>query len=193
MFSGIVEHLGRIRTLIARSGGSRMGIDLGPLAQVAKLGDSISVAGCCLTIAELAGPLASFDVSGETLRKTTLGAWRAGIEVNCERALAVGDRIGGHFVSGHVDGVGTLAERIREANSERFVFALPEAVRAVEKGSIAIDGVSLTSWDCRAGRTAIALIPHTLERTTLGRLRVGDAVNVEQDMVGRWVAALMGS
>jgi riboflavin synthase len=191
MFSGIVEHVGQVTALQSMEGGVRLQIGLGPLAVDAAIGDSISVSGACLTIAALSGDKADFDVSAETLRKTTLQQWRRGRAVNLERALAVGDRIGGHFVGGHVDGVGRLAERVREGNAERFTFALPEdgSVRAVEKGSLAVDGVSLTTWKCQGARCSIAVIPHTLAKTTLASLRPGDLVNLEQDMIGRWVLA----
>lgn len=193
MFSGIVEHVGTVQSLETAADAVRMGIDLGPLAEDARVGDSIGVSGCCLTIAKLAGPVATFDVSSETMRKTTLQSWRVGRKANLERALKVGDRIGGHFVSGHVDGVCRLLERAREAAGERFTFQLPEdgSVRAVEKGSIAIDGVSLTTWQCQGSRLSVALIPHTLEHTTLGAMRAGEPANAEQDMIGRWVEKLL--
>ena len=113
--------------------------------------------------------------------------------MNLERALLVGARLGGHLVSGHVDGVGRLVERRGEGDSERFTFVLPDdgSVKAVEKGSIAIDGISLTTWDCRGARCSVAVIPHTLGHTTLGQLRPGLPVNLEQDQVGRWVESLL--
>jgi riboflavin synthase len=189
MFTGIVEHVGRV----ASFQGARLEVDLGPLASDAKLGDSVAISGACLTIAALAGPIASFDVSEETRRKTTLGGWQPGRRVNLERALAFGQRLGGHLVSGHVDAVGRLAERRPEGGSERFTIILPDggAVRVVEKGSLAVDGVSLTTWDCRGARCAIAVIPHTLAHTTLGDLRPGSPMNLEQDLIGRWVEAMV--
>jgi riboflavin synthase len=193
MFTGIVEAVGAVTSVSSSSHGTRLAIDLGAIATGIALGDSISVSGCCLTVAAVNGSVAEFDVSSETLRKTTLGSWRSGTHVNLERALAVGARLGGHFVTGHVDGVGVIEERVRETGSERFTVRLPAdgSVRAVEKGSIAIDGISLTSWDCRDLRLSAAIIPYTLEHTTLGGARVGDTVNLEQDVIGRWVAALM--
>ena len=122
MFTGIVENLAAITAVMATPTGSRLTIDLGPLAADAKLGDSICVSGACLTIVTLEGSRASFDVSAETLRKTTIGTWRAGSPVNLERALKLGDRLGGHLVSGHVDVVGRLLERHREGEAERFTF-----------------------------------------------------------------------
>ena len=193
MFTGIIEHVAPLAAVRSVERGVRIEIDLGPLAVDAGLGDSISVSGVCLTIATLAGERATFDVSAETLRKTTLGGWRAGHPVNLERALAFGDRLGGHLVSGHIDGVGRLIERRREGDSERFTVLLPDdgSVQAVEKGSLAIDGISLTTWDCRGQRVSIAVIPHTLVHTTLGGLRAGALLNLETDLIGRWVAKMV--
>lgn len=193
MFTGIIERVAPVAAVRAADRGVRLELDLGPLAADARLGDSICVGGACLTIATLAAGHAGFDVSAETLRRTTLGAWRAGHPVNLERALAFGARLGGHLVAGHVDGVGRLLERRREGESERFTFVLPDdgSVQAVEKGSIAIDGISLTTWDCRGQRISVAVIPHTLAHTTLGGLRPGTPVNLETDLIGRWVARLV--
>ncbi len=193
MFTGIVEHVSSITTADHGHGGTRLAIDLGPLAEGSRLGDSICVSGACLTIDRLDGGLAAFDCSPETRRKTTIAGWKAGRRVNLERALRVGDRLGGHLVSGHVDGVGRVVERRREGEGERLTIVLPDggAVRVVEKGSLAIDGVSLTTWDCHGARCSIAVIPHTLSRTTLTDLRPGDPVNLETDPIGRWVESLM--
>jgi riboflavin synthase len=191
MFTGIIEHVADIAAVSPGAAGSRLDLDLGPLAEGTRLGDSICVSGACLTVAALAGTRASFDVSAESLRKTTIGAWKAGTAVNLERALRLGDRLGGHLVSGHVDGVGRLLERRREGTSERFTLLLPEAVKAVEKGSLTVDGISLTTWDCRGRQVSIAVIPHTLAVTTLGAMRPGALVNLEQDVIGRWVESLL--
>jgi riboflavin synthase len=133
--------------------------------------------------------VARFDVSPESRRKTTIPGWQAGRAVNLERALKFGDRLGGHLVGGHVDGVGRLVERRREGDSERLTFVVPDdgSVKVVEKGSVSVDGVSLTTWDCRGARFSVAVIPHTLANTTLGGLRAGMTVNLEQDVIGRWV------
>ncbi len=193
MFTGIIEHVGTVRGAHHGASDTALDIDLGPLAGDAKLGDSICVSGACLTIAALDGATARFDVSAETRRKTTIGAWQAGRAVNLERALAFGQRLGGHLVAGHVDGIGRLVERRPEGGSERFTVVLPDdgAVTVVEKGSIAIDGISLTTWDCRGARCSIAVIPHTLAHTTLAGLRPGMPVNLEQDLIGRWVEAML--
>jgi len=192
MFTGIVTALGEVRALDARDGGARLEVAVGDWAADAELGESISVSGACLTLCARTADRFAFDLSSETLQRTTLGALAPGAPVNLERALAVGDRLGGHIVSGHIDGLGRVLERRRDGNSERFTFALPDdgSVRVIEKGSIAVDGISLTSWDCRGARFSVAVIPHTLQRTTLGSRRVGDRVNLEQDQVGRWIAAL---
>ncbi len=193
MFTGIIEHVTAIATLAHGDRESTLAIDLGPLAVDAQLGDSIAVNGICLTIAHLTGGLATFHASAETRRKTTLDGWRAGSRVNLERALAFGARLGGHLVSGHVDGVGRLLERRAEGESERFTFVCPDGdtVKTVEKGSVTVDGISLTSWDVRGARFSVAVVPHTLAHTTLGELRAGSPVNLEQDVIGRWVERLL--
>ena len=193
MFTGIVEHVGVVTAIDHDLAGTHLAVDLGPLAEGARLGDSICVSGACLTIETLDGSTARFTCSPETRRKTTVPGWRGGRRVNLERALRFGDRLGGHLVGGHVDGVGRVAERRREGDGERLTVILPDggAVRVVEKGSIAIDGVSLTTWDCRGARASIAVIPHTLASTTLQDLRAGDPVNLEMDLIGRWVEAML--
>lgn len=193
MFTGIIEHLAPLQAIQHGERDSVLTVDLGPLAGDAKLGDSIAINGICLTIARLAGARAEFDASAETRRKTTLAGWRAGQVVNLERALAFGARLGGHLVSCHVDGVGRLVERRAEGGSERFTFVCPDGdtVKTVEKGSIAVDGISLTTWDCRGARFSVAVIPHTLAHTTLGELRAGSPVNLEQDVIARWVERML--
>ncbi len=193
MFTGIIEHVGSISAIAHGERESTLTVDLGPLAVGTKLGDSIATNGICLTVARIYGSRVEFLASAETRRKTTLASWRSGSAVNLERALAFGDRLGGHLVSGHIDGVGRLLERRPEGDSERFTFICPdgEAVKTVEKGSITVDGISLTSWDCRGARFSVAVVPHTLAHTTLGELRPGSPVNLEQDVIGRWVERLL--
>ncbi len=193
MFTGIIEHVGRLASARHAPQDTVLTLDLGPLVEGTKPGDSIAVNGVCLTVARLDGAVATFDVSAETRRKTTIPGWAVGHAVNLERALAFGQRLGGHLVSGHVDGVGRLVERRREGGSERFTIVLPDdgSVKVVEKGSLAIDGISLTTWDCRGARCSIAVIPHTLAHTTLAGLRAGHPVNLEQDIVGRWVEKMV--
>lgn len=191
MFTGIIERTVPLAEVTHGERDSRLGFDLGPLAEGTKLGDSIACNGICLTVIRLEGTRAWFDAGAETRRKTTLGSWGAGQAVNLERALALGDRLGGHLVAGHVDGVGRLLERRSEGASERFVFLAPESVMTIEKGSVTVDGISLTTWECRGSRFAVSVVPHTLAHTTLGALRPGTPVNLEQDLMGRWVAAMV--
>jgi len=193
VFTGIIEHVGTLQSAEHGHAGSRLTVDLGPLIDGTRLGDSICVSGACLTVASIDGSLVLFDCSPETRRKTTIPGWKSGRTLNLERALRVGDRLGGHLVGGHIDGVGRVVERRRDGDSERITLVLPDggAVKVVEKGSLAIDGVSLTTWDCRGSRCSIAVIPHTLARTTLATLRAGDPVNLETDPVGRWVEAML--
>lgn len=171
MFTGIVEKRGRIR-----KAGRRMAVDTGWTDLVP--GESIAVAGVCLTVARIDGPVAGFDLVPETLGKSTLGGLRPGAEVNLERALRAGDRLGGHVVQGHVDGTGVVARPGRRLRIES-----PLAERLVPKGSVAVDGVSLTVADLDPAAFEIALIPTTLRVTTLGRLRKGDRVNIETDVL----------
>lgn len=192
MFTGIIEHIGSVRSIRHGESGTVLEVDLGPLAEGTRLGDSIATAGACLTVAALAGSVARFDVSAESRRCTTIPGWQPGRAVNLERALKFGDRLGGHLVGGHIDGVGRLVDRRREGDSERFTFVVPDdgSVRVVEKGSVAVDGISLTTWDCRGARFSVAIIPHTLGQTTLAELRPGAPVNLEMDVIGRWVETM---
>ena len=171
MFTGIVEARGRV----VRAG-RRMSVST-PWIDLVK-GESIAVAGVCLTVARIEGATAGFDVVDETMKKTTLGALAAGVEVNLERALKAGDRLGGHVVQGHVDGTG----EVRQAGATLRV-RTPLAAQLVPKGSVAVDGVSLTVVDATPGEFSIALIPTTRRITTLGRLKKGQRVNVEVDVL----------
>jgi riboflavin synthase len=160
------------------------------LADEVEIGDSIAVNGCCLTVVRVEGESIDFQAGEETLSRTNLG--RLGPEglVNLERSLVLGDRMGGHLVTGHIDGQGTLVERRDDGDWSTFWFQAPaELLRQVApKGSIAVDGVSLTVVDAEAERFSVALIPHTLAVTTLGRLKVGDPVNLETDLIAKYVA-----
>lgn len=196
MFTGIVAAVGRVERIEPREGDVELLIHTGgmDLAGVA-IGDSICVSGACLTATRLAPATFAADVSRETLAKTTLGALVAGAPVNLERALRAGDPLGGHYVTGHVDGVATVAGRQADARSRRLVFELPaELARYVApKGSVTIDGVSLTVNEVDGARFGVNLIPHTLEVTTLGALDVGARVNVEVDIIARYVERLVAS
>lgn len=193
MFTGIIETVGRIEAVAPRGGGIQLAISTPrPLRKLA-LGESIAVSGACLTVTGWRGRRFTVEASPETLRRTTLGAARAGTRVNLERALRMGDRLGGHIVQGHVDGVGTLAAIQPEAEWVLYRFRAPRPVRRylVEKGSIAVDGVSLTVFACRGDAFTVALIPHTLAQTTLADRKPGDAVNLEADVLMKHVESLV--
>lgn len=196
MFTGLIEHVGVIERLASRAGGSaRLSVRIGPLAEGTKLGDSIAIDGCCLTVVELQGAVALFDAVPESLRRTTLGERTSGDRVNLERALTADRRMGGHFVQGHIDGTATVARTVPGERWAEWHFRLDDAALAaqiVEKGSIAIDGISLTVAGCDGtGRFWVALIPETLERTTLGAKGVGTRVNIETDIIGKYVQAFL--
>jgi len=193
MFTGIVETTGRLARIEPRGGDVRLVIDAGALglADVA-IGDSIAVSGVCLTVIEMDGNAFAVDVSTETLSRTSLGALNVGTRVNLEKAMRLSDRLGGHLVAGHVDGLAHVVAIEPDARSQRWTFELsPELARyAAPKGSIAIDGVSLTVNEVDGARFGVNLIPHTIEVTTLGDRKVGDAVNIEVDMIMRYVERL---
>jgi riboflavin synthase len=159
-----------------------------------KPGDSIAVDGACLTVTSIQPQGFSVDVSSETLQRTTLGRKRAGDRVNLERALRLGDRLGGHLVSGHIDGLGVLGTREKSGEFIRLVFGAPEQLLKyiIEKGSVAIDGISLTVNSVTGRDFSVMIIPHTLEKTTLAGKGPGDQVNVENDLIGKYVEKLLG-
>lgn len=194
MFTGIVEEVGRVVAVEPRGNLTRLVITARTVLADAHLGDSINHNGVCLTIAELSGERYACDVMGETLRATTVGALRPGDGVNLERALVAGGRFGGHFVQGHVDGVGEVTDIHRDDQWVTYTIAAPEPILAhvVPKGSVAVDGVSLTVVDRLAGGFSVSLIPHTLAVTTLGEWRAGRRVNLEADILAKYVAAALG-
>lgn len=185
MFTGIIGGLGTVES----AGPTRLSIGDAALVAECRIGDSVAVNGCCLTVVSIDGDRFAADLSDETLSRTTLGSLRPGDRVNLELALALGERLGGHLVQGHVDGVGIVAEpapelRIRiEAGLSRFM---------VEKGSVTIDGVSLTVVHTAPGEFGVSVIPHTASVTTLGMRRRGDRVNVEADVLAKYVEGLLG-
>ncbi len=194
MFTGLIEDVGTVERVAPRQGGARLALRPRTLAVDAlALGESVACSGCCLTVAERGGGFVSFDAVPETLSRTTLGSWRPGSTVNLERALALGDRLGGHLVAGHVDAVGEILARVAEGQGARLTVSLPPAIAPLvaEKGSIAVDGVSLTVARAHRDRFEVALIPETLARTTLGAAAPGTRVNLEADVVARHVARLV--
>ncbi len=196
MFTGIVESKGTLLETTSVGGDCRLRIDCGGLdISNCSAGDSISVSGVCLTMLELDQTEFCADVSRETLDLTTLGYLQAGEKINLELALSLEDRLGGHMVSGHVDGKGRLLSRRPDGRAQRFDFELPaELARYVaKKGSICIDGVSLTLNDVDRFRFSVCLIPHTLDVTTLGDLREADEVNIEVDLIARYLERLVDS
>ena len=195
MFTGIIEATGRIRRVAPKGGGTSVTIETPKPLAALKLGESVSVNGACLTVTGMRGRQFTVELSPETLRRTTLGKATTGDRVNLERALRLGDRLGGHIVQGHVDGVGKLEAITPDREWSLYRFAAPAALVPflVDKGSIAIDGVSLTLFECSGTRFTVALIPHTLAITTLGARRPGDRVNVEADILLKQIAAMLES
>lgn len=193
MFTGLVETLGDVVAVVAEPPGVRLVLEAGPIADGATLGESICVSGCCLSVVEIDGPRLAFQLGPETLARTSLGRLAPGRQVNLERSLRLSDRLGGHVVTGHVDGLGALAAREQEGDWVTCRFSAPPALLAqmAGKGSIAVDGVSLTLVDVTAEWFSVALIPHTLACTTLGSLAVGDPVNLETDLLFKYVARWM--
>jgi riboflavin synthase len=194
MFTGIVQDTGTIASLSARAGDVRLAIRVTRLDLThTAIGDSICVQGCCVTAVGLTATEFEADLSRETLAVTTLGSLAVGASVNLEPALRAGDALGGHLVSGHVDGVATLVSRSTDARSTRMVFEAPPALARfiARKGSVALDGVSLTVNEVEGLQFGVNLIPHTLEVTTLGRLVPGACVNLEIDQVARYVERLL--
>ncbi len=194
MFTGIVEHPGRVTSAQRTADGLVLSVDAPPLARDAKIGDSISVSGTCLTVTETSGDVLRFDVTGETLSLTTLGDLTEGTPVNLEPSLRPSDRMGGHFVTGHIDGIATLTGRTETPGETRMTFQTDAALTEmmILKGSVAVDGVSLTLTDVSEGTFSVALIPHTLSVTTLGAVRPGGRVNIETDLIGKWVLKALG-
>jgi riboflavin synthase len=192
MFTGIVE--GRRPVVEARhgTGALQLSIDLEDLGDGVGPGDSIAVNGCCLTVADIVGSRVGFHVMAESLGLTNLGKLEEGHPVNIERSLQLGDRMGGHFVTGHIDGVGTVTRLAVQEGQTDMTVAVPRRLMryAILKGSISLDGVSLTLTEVGEEHVAVALIPHTLEMTTLGIRGEGDAVNLEMDLIGKWVQRL---
>lgn len=194
MFTGIIQAVGRVARVEPRGGDVRLHVETGALDLAdAALGDSIAVSGVCLTAVTLDAHGFAADVSNETLSLTTLGALKPGAVVNLEKALRLADRLGGHLVSGHVDGLGKVVAIAPDARSQRWQFEVPAALARyiAAKGSVCIDGVSLTVNEVAGNRFGVNLIPHTVEHTAFHARRAGDAVNIEVDLIARYVERLV--
>ncbi|HAO23669.1 MULTISPECIES: riboflavin synthase [unclassified Methylophaga] len=194
MFTGIIAAVGQLKSLQSVGGDIRLHIDTAKLdLNDVKLGDSIAVNGVCLTVVEMAAKSLQFDVSQETLQRTSLGQLKTGSEANLEKALAVGDRLGGHMVSGHVDGLGEVISKTASARSWQYKIKVPAELERyiAEKGSITIDGVSLTVNGVFEGGFDINIIPHTLEETIIKHYQTGTKVNLEVDLIARYLERLL--
>ncbi len=189
MFTGLIETVGRVVSADRTAAGLRLRVDLGPAADGVRPGHSVNLSGACQTVAGLDGAVAAFDTVAETLARTTLGDWSAGTPVNVERSLRPGDRLGGHFVAGHVDATGRVAENRDRAGGWVLRVEPPAALlpEIAPKGCIAVDGVSLTVVEAGPPAFSVALVPTTLRETTLGRLAPGDRVNLETDLLAKYV------
>ncbi len=193
MFTGLIESLGKTALLELRGEQALLGLSI-PFAGELAPGDSVAVNGCCLTVAGIAQDVVHFDVLAQTLRVTSLGKLSEGRVVNLERALRVGDRLGGHFVQGHVDAVGEILSLEKNGQDHVVEVSLPDEIQrlCVTKGSIAIDGISLTIADLKDAPAVFWITPHTFSHTNLRDAKAGDPVNLEADMLAKHVAALIG-
>jgi len=196
MFTGLIEAVCEVRSVRATGGAMRLSVDLGKLAPASnkrgqadesKIGDSIAINGVCLTVAKLDGNLAEFDVSSETLKKSALGKLKPASQVNTELSMKATDRFGGHIVQGHIDGVATIKAIDRQGQFANIKFAADSELlgQMVVKGSVAVDGISLTIASMDENSFSAAIIPQTLEKTTLGTAKIGDAVNIEIDIIAK--------
>ncbi|MGQ0587092.1 MAG: riboflavin synthase [Gammaproteobacteria bacterium] len=194
MFTGIVESLGKVVAALSAGGDRRLAIEADArFLKGVRIGDSIACSGVCLTVVSLRGRRFSADLSVETLDTTTANRWAVGSAVNLEKALTLAQPLGGHLVSGHVDGIGKLKSRWPQGRSQRLGFSLPKGLSryVARKGSICVDGVSLTVNEAGSGEFGVNIVPHTLRQTTLGRLKPGDPVNLEVDLVARYLEKLI--
>ena len=194
MFTGIIQSVGSIESLQSRNNDMRMQIHIGklPVSELG-LGDSVAVSGICLTVVEITGHGFVADVSGETLSRTIAGDWQKGSQVNLELALTPDTRLGGHLVSGHVDGVGQVVKRWSDGRSERFVIQAPKSLAKyiAEKGSICVDGISLTVNHVNGNEFELNIVPHTLQETTMAEYTAGSKVNLEVDLIARYLERLL--
>jgi len=190
LFTGLVAEMGDVVSLMKKGSGARLSLDAVEVSRNAKLGDSIAINGTCLTVVEVKGRTLTFDLSDETLRSSNLGELKARDRVNLEPALRPDDRLGGHFVTGHIDGTGVIRAKTREGEVYKIIIKTEPwiAEYLVEKGSVAVDGISLTVVDVMRDGFSLVIIPHTAELTTIGFKGPGDRVNVEVDILGKYVA-----
>jgi riboflavin synthase len=194
MFTGIIEEKGKVLKIESRGQDKRLTLELPTDLTEVQLGDSINVNGVCLTVTLKRGHAIEVDLSPETIQKTALAELKEGDQVNLERALRLTDRLGGHIVTGHIDGIGFITEKRKERDFFYLTIRIPHSLTryVVKKGSIAIDGISLTVNECQGDQMEMTLIPYTIEKTTLIDKKVGDHVNVEADILGKYVEKLQG-
>lgn len=189
MFTGIIEGFGIIKEMHPTGQGRRLTLEAEFDLDQTKIGDSISVSGACLTVVAIDGRRFKADLSPETLEKTTFGNAKIGDRVNLERSLRLSDRLDGHLVSGHIDGLGIIKEKKQAGNAIMITFGVSEPLSRymIKKGSVAVDGISLTINNCDRSGFDVSIIPHTAKLTTMGFKRIGDSVNIEADMIGKYV------
>jgi len=194
MFTGIIEGLGTIREIRPEGQGKRMTVDADFFLEQTKIGDSVCVSGACLTVVMIDDKRFTVDISPETLAKTTFKGAKIGDRVNLERALRLSDRIDGHLVSGHIDGIGTVTLKQNIGNAIIVSYKVPELIShyMIQKGSVAVDGISLTINHCGHESFDVSIIPHTAKLTTIGFKKTGDLVNIETDMIGKYVERFVG-
>ncbi len=193
MFTGIIIEMGEVLSFTRKAPGGSIGVRADIVSRDASIGDSISINGVCLTVVEKKGTVLHFDISDETMRSTNLGRLKKGQKVNLEPSLRPDGKIGGHFVTGHVDGIGTIISKNKIGDAFKIVISAPEDITGllVEKGSIAIDGISLTVVDLSEGEFSVVIIPHTAKVTTIGFKGPGDTVNLEADIIGKYIARFL--
>lgn len=193
VFTGLIAETGEISSLSYNEGGARLTLSAPVISKDASIGDSVSVNGACLTVVGINGPRLSFDVSGQTLKTTNLGRLKTGQRVNLEPALKAGDRLAGHFVTGHIDGTGSIISKTPEGDVFRIVVGAGRSITdcLVDKGSVAIDGISLTVVEVLDNGFSVVIIPHTGVVTTLGYKKAGDTVNIEVDILGKYVSKFL--
>ena len=189
MFTGLVEEKGTVSSIVLDGETCRLGLETSVVNEDVAIGDSICVNGCCLTVVKIDGNLLEFDAGSETLSRTNLGRLVVGDPVNLERSLKQDSRMGGHYVSGHVDSLGQVKSRNDDGEWAEFYFSVPESLtrQMASKGSVTVDGISLTLVDVQSDCFSVAIVPHTLSVTTLGQRQVGDQVNIETDLLAKYV------